>query len=387
MVGSKADSRFFINKCMGNVIEDRPWFARSSAAPAHMVNESGDTVLQVSSTKPSYLIANGNTGDFKELHEEHGFKLGDRNTIIIQSYLTMSMSENRKIAVLEYDENRQRVGEFFLDVNRLCYLTVGPTTHYILLALRFQGPGDISVQVLQADVLSQRSSVKGPMIEYRPVASMAETSTLDRIEAALKKVEEALPPQTGRLPDTYFSPLGIPSSQILNKPSAHLAGRLAADQTNSGDSENVVFQLVEEDKLNRSRKIAIVSTEWLRKGLETVGEVVSISPGRELGTLDAETAYFVIDEEASITGPWSGLLDAQGTSKFSKLHDSILEARSNGVVIIVLASNVPGHYSQMLRRTADVLIEHGFAHLPWEADIDLPVIHEIETLTQEHIQK
>lgn len=184
--------------------------------------------------------------------------------------------------------------------------------------------------------------------------------------------------------ETYFSPLHVEPSRILDKPSAHFAGRLAAEQRNAGHSAQVVSKLIDDVSLPHIRKILLVGSSWMSEKLQDISDTTVLTPGREAELFNHETAYFIVDEASAQAGPWSGVFDAHGTPKFLSLYSSIKAAKNNGTVIVVITSGIPGHYTGLLHGMADVLVENGHAKLDWAADIHLPVISRIESLIQEH---
>lgn len=230
--------------------------------------------------------------------------------------------------------------------------------------------------------------IRGTMRWYGTQLLNYGDSTFKRIKVLENQDVEDKPntqiPKLSQQVDTYFSPLHVKPSRILDKPSAHFAGRLAAEQKNSGQSAQVFSQLLNSLSLSHRRKILLMGSSWMSARLQEMGDITIVTPGREANLVDSETAYFIIDEAIAQAGPWSGVFDAQGTSKFFSLYKSIRTAKDIGTVIVVIASDAPGHYTGLLHGMADVLVENGHAKLEWDTDIHLPVIRKIESLVQEN---
>lgn len=172
----------------------------------------------------------------------------------------------------------------------------------------------------------------------------------------------------------FFAPKAVPASKIIGRPAAQQAGRIAAEQDMESDGSAVLRALWGADKAARKRGIELVGSKAIEDELRGLGCVKRLMAPHELGEPDPRTAYLVIEEAALGNGPWSGVLNTQGTANFLALSKYIRESKFAGVLVIVVESSSQEHFSNELRSMATVVVKDGKPQWEWEKDINLPVV-------------
>ncbi|MGX4762277.1 hypothetical protein ACWJIK_09170 [Corynebacterium minutissimum] len=176
---------------------------------------------------------------------------------------------------------------------------------------------------------------------------------------------------------SVFAPSTIPASRIIGRPTAHTAGRLAADQTMDIDSTEILDALMRASADAWTRKIELIGSRRLEASLCRVADVKRIFAPHLLGKPPKDTSYLVIEENEFEHGAWSGLLSTQKTSSFLSLVEHITEAKENGTVVIVCPSDTSNHFTEDLRQRATVVLAKGPANWNWEADLHAPVFRAL----------
>jgi glycosyltransferase involved in cell wall biosynthesis len=143
-------SAFAIIGASGSVLASQNWTTTQDNAVQVAINERYRTYLNHKSDKPTYLISNGNDLDFVRLEDGHGFTIGPGDRLWFRSRIWHGSAASSRIIVLEYDKDRNRIGELSITVNNDARLYFRPETRYALLTIRVQGRGTIAFTELQA---------------------------------------------------------------------------------------------------------------------------------------------------------------------------------------------------------------------------------------------
>lgn len=173
---------------------------------------------------------------------------------------------------------------------------------------------------------------------------------------------------------SIFAPTTIPASEIIGRPSAHTAGRIAADQVMNEDSEDVLYALMRAPREAWKRKIELIGSTCLEDSLSAIAQVRRIVAPHLLGSPDPDASYLIVDENQLQKGLWDGILTTQKTAKFFRLIKHISRAKEYGMVVIVQASEFSAHFTDELRGEATVIFNEGSANWDWEDDLYLPVL-------------
>ncbi|MGP6175301.1 hypothetical protein [Corynebacterium sp. A21] len=182
----------------------------------------------------------------------------------------------------------------------------------------------------------------------------------------------------------YFDPRMIEATEIKGKPAAHQAGRMAAHQEMAEESSykyGLIFGAFPSKNL---RILSIIGDQELQNHLAPIASIQRVGLGGAQLSLPSQASYLVIQENYLDSGTWRGTLDAQGSGKFRSIASLLRKAKKDGVVVIVVASEITRHFTWSLRKNADILVENGKANVRWENDVDLPVLQAILTYSSEH---
>lgn len=186
---------------------------------------------------------------------------------------------------------------------------------------------------------------------------------------------------------SVFAPTTIPASSIVERPDAHTAGRLAAEQTMDSDSADVLYALMNADAEKWTRLIEFIGSHESAESLQDIAEVGRISAPHLLGKPSREASYLVIEENQFDNGLWEGLLSTQKTTIFLRLLDHVKKARENGTVVIVHPSETANHFSEELRQQATVVLSENSTTWGWDDDIHAPVVNALLHIEAERIVK
>ena len=208
---------------------------------------------------------------------------------------------------------------------------------------------------------------------------LAERQPLNTLTAGFINREES----QGQQLHSVFAPATVPASRIIARPTAHIAGRIAAEQEMNEDSGGVLHTLMDAPSDAWVRKVEIIGSPRVEECMHEVAEVSRIRAPHLLGKPDPDASYLIVDENQLERGLWSGLLSTQKTTAFFGLLEHIAKAKENGAVVVVQASDTSNHFTDELRNQATVVVRGDSATWDWEPDIHAPVIQallQIETL-------
>ena len=217
------------------------------------------------------------------------------------------------------------------------------------------------------------SQVKGLFDAAQEQNRLAERQPLSTLTAGFTEKEGS----QGRHPHSVFAPATIPASRIIARPTAHTAGRIAADQEMNEDSSDVLHTLMNAPSDAWTRKVETIGSLRVEECLREVAQVSRIRAPHLLGKPDPDASYLIVDENQLERGLWSGLLSTQKTIAFFSLLEHIAKAKENGAVVVVQASDTSNHFTDELRSQATVVVRGDSATWDWEGDIHAPVIQAL----------
>lgn len=175
-------SYFTVPSARGNLLPFNKWTTRLKNPPALTVNENGALRVGITDSKHLYLVAGGTVQDFLRLSPSSGVPVGDLNTVYVDSDVSLFGAKSCRIAILEFDENRARIGEIWVDGNRAARLILKDETKFVLFALRL-GPGKdggaVEIVSLNADVAESPRNENSASVEYSDSLDFAATSLPD----------------------------------------------------------------------------------------------------------------------------------------------------------------------------------------------------------------
>lgn len=190
-----------------------------------------------------------------------------------------------------------------------------------------------------------------------------------------------------RSAESVFAPRTIPASSIVERPDAHTAGRVAAEQTMDSDSADVLYALMNAEAEKWTRCVEFIGSHESAESLQGLAEVERISAPHLLGKPSREASYLVIEENQFDSGLWAGLLSTQKTTIFLRLLDHMKKAQENGAVVIVRPGEISNHFSEELRQQATVVLSENSTTWGWDDDIHAPVVNALLHIEAERIVK
>ncbi|QRP61483.1 hypothetical protein [Corynebacterium minutissimum] len=177
-----------------------------------------------------------------------------------------------------------------------------------------------------------------------------------------------------------FAPNTIPATRILARPTAHSAGRLAAEQVMERDGFVALSAMMTAEAELWTREISLIGPVDLEAALSEVGRVHRLAGPYLLGSTKQGTSYLIIDEQEFWKGPWEGLLSAQKTGLYLRLVEHIADAQNQGIVVIVRASNLTSHFTNDLRERANIVLNTLSPNWAWSEDLKSPVLEALKTM-------
>lgn len=99
----------------------------------------GDWWAESNSDEPTYIIANGDASDFKKLQIGHGLTLPLRKTLFFESKVESVTGAQATLEILEYDQDRNRIGEVRGKLNHSFEVEFGGDTSFVLICIRIVG--------------------------------------------------------------------------------------------------------------------------------------------------------------------------------------------------------------------------------------------------------
>lgn len=111
---------------------------------ASFKDAAGVCSLSLTDTQPHYLVFAGSDKNFRELPTGTGVAVTPSHSLRVSAKFHSSQSVDRKLIVIEFDQNGRRVGDTWADFNETTNITLGPKTHRVLFAIRLRGRQPLS---------------------------------------------------------------------------------------------------------------------------------------------------------------------------------------------------------------------------------------------------
>ncbi len=179
----------------------------------------------------------------------------------------------------------------------------------------------------------------------------------------------------------FFSPTLIPASRVIERPSAHSAGRLAADQVMEDDGRWKLNLLMQPDT-DLARNIQLIGGQSTCSALESVANVDLLIPGQLPVEVDPRVSYVVVDLRRLEWGPWSQILNPVRTGEFRELCAYLDAARRAGCVVIVCQPRQPEPLSASLSTHASINVIDGETDLQWELEENMPILSTLLSIEE-----
>lgn len=227
-----------------------------------------------------------------------------------------------------------------------------------------------SVPTEEKDCDNDSSSINSNGIEQQHAEQMDATvdwqSWADNIREARSSTNK-----------NYFSPNAVEKIEIVSKPEAFSAGRLAAEQEMERPAVEDLHNLMGQTSYLSRRKIATACSSSLNTRLEKLGCLSELQPGQGQAYLDEETAYVIIEEAELLKPSWGGIMETASTALFFDFIDKIKASKANGAAVVFIKDSVPRAYTSTLENLSDIVVADGSSNFRWEDDVDLPVYNEV----------
>lgn len=173
----------------------------------------------------------------------------------------------------------------------------------------------------------------------------------------------------------YFAPARISSTTITAKPSAHTAGRLAAEQSSS-ESPTLRFSALLDSSVELAPRVAYIGDK--NPSLEEFANVTYLRAGQALNPLDPEVSWVIIDEPNCENTPWSGLTNAASTAQFLALSEFLRRAKQIGQAVLFVQADTPSHLTQSLCELADLSFKASDLQAPGASDVGFRLINALK---------
>lgn len=179
-------------------------------------------------------------------------------------------------------------------------------------------------------------------------------------------------------PVSIFSPGAIAASTVLSKPAAHTAGRIAAQQEMSPDSDAKLATISRASGEQLVRQIL-----WLgpvnHGGTEVEGWNIAPVKLQELYQRPNPTStYLVLNLSSLSSSVWDNLTSSLNYEKFLRVSNYIRAAKANGTIVVLVPEPSPSHFSGSLRALADIVYTSN-AEDRDDYCVSLPLFQIIET--------
>lgn len=141
----------------GKDAADLDWFANTSSARIELAEDITPSrlVFQVKLTdKPAYIVHGARSEDFPELSPDAGISLKKdaRFTLSFNGFTTAEAQAT--MVVLEYGEDRKRVGTFTVPLKSTVPYTPGDEVRHVVIAIRLAGSGKVTISRLSAEPMA-----------------------------------------------------------------------------------------------------------------------------------------------------------------------------------------------------------------------------------------
>src|SRR5699024_4471029 len=129
-------SSFVVPNVAGNLSNSLRWTTRLIDPPTMEVDDTGNFSIKTSFGEPFYVVGRGTERDFRRLSKDLGFSTDEYNGIRVKSRLSSEGDVRASLVILEYDQERKRIGELNIAPSSKVSGTFLPETRFILPTIR-----------------------------------------------------------------------------------------------------------------------------------------------------------------------------------------------------------------------------------------------------------
>lgn len=173
---------------------------------------------------------------------------------------------------------------------------------------------------------------------------------------------------------TIFSPGSITASVVLEKPDTHMAGRQAATQLMSADSDLKLRTLLNARPSERRRRVYWIGPFESSGELDGRWDIRHAGPTTVYGEPDTTLAYVVVNLASLDYSGWDYLTSSRSFLQFDALRSFLTKARKNGTVIVLVNEMTPNHFTASLESIADIVVNPDGSTNQDEAYLSLPIV-------------
>jgi len=161
------------------------------------------------------------------------------------------------------------------------------------------------------------------------------------------------------------------------------AGRnAAAFKGDNNVEENLAKLICPPESKTRARETTLspvadgIVSSGLRKHVKNRGlDLQTLQPMISTVQRRPSAAFFIVEDEALITGVWAGALQTQGTSLYKELRKLLSEAKRDGSALVFVATRREiSHFVQEIESMCDLVITDGEYDISWAPDARIPYI-------------
>lgn len=210
---SKAYRFFPIANSQGDLTGQRGWSSSLTQAPKVQLDELGRTTIIIENDGPLYFVSNGTDREFKNLANNSGFKLQGANAVRVSASMVPSRQQRTQIVLLEYDENRQRIGEVTVPATTECLAYLHSATRYVLPTIRVSGSGKLTVNWLRFEsAIKQEIDIPG-RVQFLNQVQVGPDSQFSGVKQQLDVISDGLKKAQAELSDLVLTHDNTPTAK------------------------------------------------------------------------------------------------------------------------------------------------------------------------------
>lgn len=184
-------ARFSVTGAVGSLISCDYWTTRLNNPPNVEVDPLGRTKITTLDDGPIYIVNRATTRDFKKLSKESGFSLEGAQSVQVSSKI-LSSKVRVSITLLQFDEDRLRIGEIKVAAGKRTHANLHPKAKYLLPTLRMSGKGTTLIEWLKIESSPNLLSNKENGRVLGGVRDLPPGSMVGNLDADLAEVEKVL---------------------------------------------------------------------------------------------------------------------------------------------------------------------------------------------------
>lgn len=175
---------------------------------------------------------------------------------------------------------------------------------------------------------------------------------------------------------SYFSPGVVKHVPIVEKPTALVAGRGAAEQVMATEQSGLVAQLITANPARFMREVALVGGGRLAETLRGIAQVTVLRPEQLSSTMGTQFSYVVVDAAGLEVGPWAHTMSTICTRRFLDLHGFLLRVKRGGTVVVLAGDPPQSHFTGSLLATASIRTKEWTEQSTrdWGPGVELPIV-------------